>query len=464
MGYTSFGYYILVILVVVLYYLLPGKVRWISLLMGSLVFYYLATSSLVQVCFFLLSIAICYTAGIIIEKRRSRPLLFLGIVLTALPLVLIKTDGMLGGPIERLAGFSWIVPLGLSFYTLQMVAYLVDIYKGSTQAQRNPFKFALFASFFPQIIQGPIPRYGALSKELYEAKDFDLDNIIFGMQLIVWGFFLKYMIADKAAIAVNTVFDSYREYSGGYVLLAGVLYSIQLYTDFLSCTTLAQGVSQMLGIKLSDNFFHPYFAVSIKDFWRRWHMSLSSWLRDYIYIPLGGSRRGETRKYLNILITFAVSGLWHGNSFKFIFWGLLHAVYQIAERGLDRFRLPKLIRQIITFILAMLAWIIFRADTLGASLSMIKSMVTGFNPVVFTDGSIFELGLDEKEFAVLILSVIVLFAVSLCQEKGIAVRKYISEKNIAVRWSVYLLAIWTIWIFGTYGFGFDASEFIYGGF
>ncbi|MCR5403540.1 MAG: hypothetical protein K6E91_06900 [Butyrivibrio sp.] len=464
MSYTSFGYYVLVAVIVLVYYLIPRRARWIALLSGSLIFYYLVSSGLSCVCLFILSIAICFTFGILLEKKRTRLCLGAGIVLTALPLILTKTDSILGSPFERLSGFSFIVPVGLSFYTLQMVAYLADIYNGKFPAQRNPLKFALFTSFFPQIIQGPIPRYDALAKELYDGNDFDLDSILSGIQLIIWGFFLKFMIADKAAIPVNTVFDSYSEYGGGVVILAGVLYSIQLYTDFLSCTTLAQGVAQMLGIHVQDNFFHPYFAVSIKDFWRRWHMSLSSWLRDYIYIPLGGSRRGSFRRYLNVFITFAVSGLWHGNSFKFIFWGLLHAVYQIAERVLDRPKVPKFLRTVITFILAMLAWVIFRADTLGASFAMMRSMVTGFDIAVFTDNSIFSLGLDEKEFTVLVLSIAVLFGVSLLQEKGIEVRKYISERSLVVRWGVYLLSIWVIWIFGTYGFGFDASEFIYGGF
>ncbi|MBP3784353.1 MAG: MBOAT family protein [Butyrivibrio sp.] len=377
---------------------------------------------------------------------------------------MIKIDGLFDSSFARLTGLSWIVPVGLSFYTLQMVAYLVDIYKGKVTAQRNIFKFALFASFFPQIIQGPIPRYEALSGQLYEGNEFDFDEFVGGLQLILWGFFLKFMIADKAGVVVNTVFDDYASYAGGYVLFAGVLYSLQLYADFLACTTLAQGVSQMFGIRLSDNFERPYFATSIKDFWRRWHISLSSWLRDYVYIPLGGSRKGAFRKYLNVVITFAVSGLWHGDSVKFVFWGLLHAFYQIAERPLDKVKVPVILRRLGTFVLAMIGWIIFRADSLDSSFAMLKSMVTVWNPQIWTDGSLLELGLGGAEMVVLGVSLLALLVVSCMQERGVKVRDLVSSMNVAFRWVIYLLAIWAIWIFGTYGFGFNASDFIYGGF
>ena len=464
MGYTNFSYYILVVAVLFCYYVSPKKVRWVSLFLGSICFYALLGSSIWQMGLFFSSIIIAYLAGLILSKRKNGPLLGCLVVLTLLPLLLEKITGLTGSSFAALTGHSLVVPVGLSFYTLQMVAYLVDIYKGRISPQRNVFKFALFASFFPQIIQGPIPRYEALSKELYEGSDFDLDDIISGFQLIVWGFFLKFMIADKAAIVVNTVFDDYAAYEGSYVLLAGVLYSLQLYADFLACTTLAQGVSVMFGIHLGDNFNRPYFSTSIRDFWRRWHISLSSWLRDYVYIPLGGSRKGVFRKYLNVIITFAMSGLWHGDSVKFLFWGLLHGLYQIVERPFDKVKVPVLLRRVVTFLLAMIGWIIFRADSLDISFAMLKSMVTVWNPKVLADGSMLELGLGIEEFVVLGLSLAVLFVVSSLQERGVEVRKVIVRQNIVIRWAIYLLAIWSIWIFGTYGFGFDASDFIYGGF
>jgi D-alanyl-lipoteichoic acid acyltransferase DltB (MBOAT superfamily) len=361
---------------------------------------------------------------------------------------------------------------------MQLIAYIVDIYNGKVASEKNFFKFLLFVSFFPQVIQGPIPRYSQLSPQLTEGNRFDENGFVKGFMLIIWGFFLKLCIADKAAVIVNTVFDNSNRYVGWYVFIAGVLYSIQLYTDFLSCTTLAQGVAALFGIQIVDNFMHPYFATSIKDFWRRWHMSLSSWLRDYVYIPLGGNRKGVARKYINIMITFAVSGIWHGAGLKYLFWGLLHGLYQVIGdlTNPTRIKASKVLKidknskeyqflsQLITFFLVMIAWIIFRADSLRVGLRMIKSMVTDWNPWILTDNSLFALGLSWKEVAVLILSLMILITVSIMQERDIIIRDCIIKRPIVTRWIVYICAIIFITVFGTYGYGFDAQSFIYGGF
>jgi D-alanyl-lipoteichoic acid acyltransferase DltB (MBOAT superfamily) len=483
MSYTSWNYYAMVIVLIIAYYALPKKIRWISLLAGSVFFYTQLIYRKKQIAIFICSIVVSYIAGIVIEKIRNkdnkflkRAVLAISILLTALPLLLEKLGDFMCGSVLHITKVSWIIPVGLSFYTLQLIAYMVDVYNGKTKAQLNPLKYGLFASFFPQIIQGPIPRYEKLNKELFEGNDYSFDNIIAGIQLVIWGFFLKYMIADKAAVIVNSVFDHYHAYSGGYIWIAGILYSMQLYADFLSCTTMSQGVAEMFGIHLDNNFMHPYFSTSIKDFWRRWHMSLSKWLRDYIYIPLGGNRKGKYHKWLNILITFAVSGLWHGGRWKFLIWGLLHALYQIIGEVKDSLiddkwidtkskrRVWIVFQRVVTFLLVMVAWIIFRADTFQASIEMIRTMIVGYNPWIWFDDSLFRLGLNWKECAALAFSIGVLFLVSYEQEKGRQLRKWISSQNIIVRWGIYLLAIWTIWICGSYGFGFDAKDFIYGGF
>lgn len=296
--------------------------------------------------------------------------------------------------------------------------------------------------------------------------------------LILWGFFLKLCIADKACIIVDTVFNSYPTYRGMYVLVAGVLYSFQLYADFLACTSFAQGIAELFGIDIISNFNHPYFSTSIKDFWRRWHISLSSWLRDYIYIPLGGNRKGEVRKYTNLLITFAVSGIWHGAGYKFLFWGLLHGIYQIMgeilmpaknflgkKMHLDMHPIFRNAFKIIfTFLMVMFAWIIFRADHLKTGLSMIKSVFTVHNPWILTNDSLFSLGLSWKECLVLFFCLLVLLIVSWNQEKGVQIRNKILECNLFTRWCIYIGTIIFVIIFGTYGFGFDAQTFIYGGF
>lgn len=485
-SYISLSYYVLLVFLVALYYILPLKYRWYALLAGSGCFYYLAMESRMQLIIFALSMGISYLFGMLIQHLRdgeSKPLirkltLISGIILSAFPLLVSRcTDFILGSVIHK-QRISWIIPLGLSFYSLQVIAYLVDVAKGRINCQKNPLKYALFISYFPQIIQGPIPRYQQLEEQLIRGNRYDSDRFMKGIQLIIWGFFLKLMIANKASVIVDTVFNNNAAYRGWYVLVAGILYSFQLYADFLACFSLSQGASQLFGISLADNFDHPYFSVSIKDFWRRWHISLSSWLRDYIYIPLGGSRKGQFQKYINLVITFAVSGIWHGASLKYLVWGLMHAGYQIAgdlTKGIQKklfffFHMPwesKLciaIRRFATFGSVMLAWIIFRADSLKIGLSMIFSMFTLHNAWIFFDDSLFRLGLNQKECEVLCMSLLILLIVSVLQEKGIMIRDWFNRQCLVVRWGIYLCAICSIWVLGTYGYGFDANDFIYGGF
>ena len=227
----------------------------------------------------------------------------ISILMTAIPLLAIKESPYLLNIImHQPMPEWWLVPVGIAFWSMQLIAYSVDIYKDEIEPEKNFLKFLLFVSFFPQIIQGPIPRYAQLSGQLTEGKRFDECKFVKGFMLVLWGFFLKLCIADKAGIIVDTVFNNYPAYCGMYVLVAGVLYSLQLYANFLACTSITQGISGLFGISIISNFNHPYFSASIKDFWRRWHISLSSWLRDYVYIPLGGSRKGRLRKFINLLI------------------------------------------------------------------------------------------------------------------------------------------------------------------
>ena len=415
--------------------------------------------------------------GLLMEKdeKHRKVYLILSLVMIAVPLLVIKEYPMF---IKGESPEWLIVPIGISFYTLQLISYNVDIFKGKINAEHNYLRFLLFVSFFPQIVQGPIPRYSQLSDQLYKGNKFDETKFVKGFLLILWGFFLKLCIADKAGIIVDRIFDNYPTYQGMYILIAGFLYSIQLYSDFLACTSLAQGVSGLFGIELIDNFKRPYFSTSIKDFWRRWHISLSSWLRDYIYIPLGGNRKGKIRKKVNILLTFIVSGIWHGAGYKYVFWGVLHGLYQVigdltqsvrnrlkkALRIDDDSILSLVFKRVITFVLVMLAWIIFRAHSLKAGLSMIGSMITMKNPWIMTDNSLYSLGLSWKEVHMLVFCMILLLLTSIVQERGVIIRDSILKKNIMVRWIFYIGSIIFIMIFGTYGFGFDAQAFIYGGF
>ncbi|MCM1144735.1 MAG: hypothetical protein NC318_12450 [Blautia sp.] len=305
MVYISLYYYLFLAAALVLYYIFPLKKRWCILLLANMAFYLLFCKSGWWIL--LGTVIVSYAAAILLEKCQGmgKKLLLAGaVIMVLLPWILGRNGSFSWLNIVGKEPFGLIVPLGISFYTMQIIAYLADVYKGDVSPQKNLAKYALFITFFPQLLQGPIPRYGQLGRQLSEGHSFDEEKFTKGFYLIIWGFFLKLVIADKAAVFVNAVFDNYPAYSGGYIWLASVLYSIQLYADFLACTILAQGVSLLFGIELAQNFERPYLAVSVQDFWRRWHKSLSSWLRDYIYIPLGGSRKGKGRKYLNLAAVF----------------------------------------------------------------------------------------------------------------------------------------------------------------
>lgn len=481
MTFVSVEYYLFLFGAVALYYLLPLKVRWLALLAENMLFYYIAAQHGRKM--FLAMVLLSYLGGLVLErvpqKGRFRKIcLALILLLVGAPLLAIKEGNFLVQSFLGKNGWSFFAPLGLSFFTVQMVGYLVDIYTGKIQAQKNPLKYALFVSFFPQMIQGPIPRYQQLMPQLETGNRFAPENITAGFQMILWGFFLKFMIADKSAIVVNTVFANSESYKGMYVVLAGALYSLQLYTDFQACTKLAQGAARLFGIQIINNFNHPYFSKSIKEFWGRWHISLSECLKDYVYIPLGGNRKGKLRKYLNLIITFLVSGVWHGSGYRFLVWGGLHAVYQIigdytkpvreklyALVGIKKnSSLQNAMKMIGTFCLATIAWIIFRADSLKKGLAMIVSIFTVYNPWILFNDSIFSLGLSWKEMTVLVISLLILFRVSRKQEQGIGIRETVQRQPLIVRWTISILAIVVIVVFGTYGFGFNAQDFIYGGF
>lgn len=484
MTFVSPEYYFFLFGLLLLYYLFPLKYRWLVLLAGNFFFYWIAGKGGRRM--FLALVLLSYLLGIVIEKTRQkssslflrRAVLVGALILVGIPLFTIKECNYLIQRYLHHSGWIFAVPLGLSFFTVQIAAYFVDLYYDRVVAEKNPLKYALFLSFFPQIVQGPIPRYQQLAPQLFQGHRFTHENITYGMHLILWGFFLKLLIADKAALLVNTVFDNSELYQGVYVLVAGIFYSLQLYTDFQACTKLAQGTSMLFGIRLINNFNHPYFSRSIKEFWGRWHLSFSSCLKDYVYIPLGGNRKGRLRKYINLMLTFFVSGAWHGSGYRFLVWGGLHGFYQILGEStltirkklysLFGFSENSLVRHFIqslcTFFLTTIAWIIFRANNLQQAIKMISSIFMVWNPWVLFNDSIFSLGLSWKEMFILLCALSVLFLVSWKQEHGVSISQTISHQPLLVRWSVYILVVLVIVVFGTYGFGFNAQDFIYGGF
>lgn len=333
MSFTTFEFLIFLVFLFPMYFLIPKKLQKFVLLIFN--FYYISFYK-IEFLYFILGIStIFYISGILLEKYRKKSILTFSIFCTSGILIYLKFFAYL---LEKLHIQSIVLnsmaselflPLGISFYTLQGIAYIIDIYKNKYQVEKNFIHFLLYMTFFPIFLQGPISRYEQLEKQLITHHKFDYKQFCLGLQLALWGFFKKLVISNRLNMITNEIFDKNTEYTGIIMLLSGMCYALELYTDFSGAVDISRGIAQSMNINLIQNFNFPNSATSIKDFWSRWHISLSTWLRDYIYIPLGGNRKGNFRKYINITITFFVSGLWHGVGFKFIIWGLLHAFYQI---------------------------------------------------------------------------------------------------------------------------------------
>lgn len=494
MDFISIGFGLFLLIGVCIYYIIPKNRQWIWLLVLGMFFYACAS---VKLSFFIcMSILTSYAYGIFAGwlKKRDLPIKrqrFLGrgallfvlggnfAVLLFLKIAASNTPLAARLLLDR---FAFLVPIGISFYTLQIAAYCIDVYQARIEPQKNLFKYALFVSFFPQILQGPIPRYQQLAPQLFAGHGFSYRNMTFGLQLILWGFFQKLVVADRANIVVNRIFGEYGQFYGFIILIGGILYSIQLYADFSGCVCIAAGSAQLFGIQLENNFDHPYFADSIADFWHRWHLSLSRWLRDYVYIPLGGNRRGKARKYANILLTFFVSGIWHGIGLHYLLWGLMHGMYQVLGSLLMPVRdffvklfqiqrnsfSHRLFKQTVTFCLVMLAWIVFRADSITQAAGMIHNLFSSFNPWVFVNGDLYLLGISGMEFRLLVFGIFVMWSVSMLQahfkKEAKSLREVIAGEHLLFRWMILFAAVFAVLVFGVYGPEYDAAQFIYGGF
>lgn len=370
--------------------------------------------------------------------------------------------------------FDVLLPVGISFYIFQALSYTIDVYRDEIYPEKKFLKYALFVSFFPQLVAGPIERSKNLLLQLNNDKKLDSASLIEGLLLMIWGFFLKIVIADRAAIVVDTVYGDLSTYAGVYTIIASVLFAFQIYCDFYGYSIIAKGAAKILGIDLMDNFNAPYLSASVSEFWRRWHVSLSSWFRDYLYIPLGGNRKGIARKHINLLIVFAVSGLWHGANWTFVIWGVLNGIFQIVGEWckkirdwvirvlvLDKSALSHRILQIvITFVLVDLTWIFFRANTLTDALTALKNIFV-YNPWVLFDGSLYLLGLDQKNFQVLIYALMLLVFIDICNYKGIRVRGVIMKQEYWFKSAVIIVGILFVTVFGIWGSAYDSTSFIY---
>lgn len=487
MLFNSFMYAVFFPVVFLGYYFFPTKIRKVWLLLASFLFYAcwdIETSILLMV-----SIGFVYVSGLLIQKSINRRKLYLVvcIVFNVGILFVLKYSGFFYRIIQSIAvlmgkeilwqtdKWNLVLPVGISFYTLQATGYIIDVFLEKRDAEKNFVNVALFISFFPTISSGPILRSNDFLPQLENPNKFEYDKVRRGILLFGYGLFQKMVIADRLAILVNQVFNNHINYVGFEIAVAAVFYGLQIYCDFASYSNMAIGSAEMLGFSIKENFNVPYFSQSVSEFWRRWHISLSSWLRDYIYIPLGGNRKGKISKFRNLMVVFLISGLWHGASWNFVFWGGLNGLYQvigevlapIREKITKVFRINcqsavvKILKCCWTFLLIDFAWIFFRSNSFLEALRVIRNMLRCFNIWIFFDGTIYTLGLSQKELGVLLLALIVLLIGDLSKYFNIDLRAKILSQQIVVRWTVYYILIFTIMIFGVYGSNYDAANFIY---
>lgn len=365
-----------------------------------------------------------------------------------------------------------ILPVGISFYTFQTLSYTIDIYRGKLKASTDPIAFFTFVAFFPQLVAGPIERASHLLPQFSQRHHFNYDQVKSGLLLMAFGLFKKMVIADRAAILVNQVYNSPDDYYGVQVIIATILFAFQIYCDFSGYSDIAIGASRTLGFDLMKNFNTPYFSKSITEFWRRWHISLSTWFRDYVYIPLGGSRNGQFVMYRNLFLVFVISGLWHGAAWTFVIWGAIHGTVIVIEKALSKSRNKiknqlqlknsqpsgKLFYIFITFSIVCFAWIFFRANSIGDALLLVSKISLDNFSIVFTD-ELFNLGLSRSQFLILITAILLLIYFEI-RLKKVKILNQLSSQPLIYRWACYLCIACTITLFGIYGLD-SSSQFIY---
>lgn len=496
MQFNSVNFMCFFPVVVALYFVIPKKLRYIWLLIASYFFY--MSWNAVYAVLILGSTLVTYVSALLLSKYpttensnkgKRKLIMALCIIINLAVLALFKYGNFFIDSINSITGLVGIyalpmhidllLPVGISFYTFQALGYIIDVYREDVQVEKNFLRYALFVSFFPQLVAGPIERSKNLLAQLRNVENFKLWNarrLASGAILMVWGFFTKMVIADRVAILVDTVFDDYRMYGSTELILAVIGFSIQLYCDFASYSTIAQGAARIMGFELMDNFNTPYLAKNIRDYWSRWHISLSTWFRDYLYIPLGGNRKGKVRKWINIMVVFLVSGLWHGANWTYVAWGAIHGFYQIVA---DILKAPRawlekklqiktdcfswnFLQIIVTYILALFAFIFFRSASIVDALRYVKRIIDRPSPWVLFDGEVFNLGLDRSEMNILIVSLMILLAVDLMKYlKNKTLDAFLFEQNIWFEWFVIIGLIVMIYVFGVYGPAFDAKQFIY---
>lgn len=466
MSLISVSFVFFMPLTVFINFMLPKRKRYIWLFLSSCMFY--LSNDPRYAAGLLLCTMSTYGTGLALERAdpgRKRILLAACACVNAAALLLFRS---------RFFG-TIAAPMGISFYMLQALGYVADVYRGKISAERNPLKYAVFVSFFPTVISGPIQRAGSLLVQIREGRDFDYQKAHSGLYHLLGGYLLKFVMADRLGVMVGQAYGNYQTMPGAALLWATVLYAVQLYCDFAGYSALAIGAAKLLGFDIGVNFSQPYFAASIRDFWNRWHISLSSWLKDYVYIPLGGNRKGKGRKYLNLLITFSVSGLWHGLGANFLVWGFLHGIYQIAgdaaagwnrkkEKQKEKKRMPaagRIAGMIFTFLLVDFAWIFFRAQSLDQAVGIIGRILFQFNFREMTYYGSYLLGGTKPGLLFVLAGIAVLVLVDFLHERKLSIEAAMGRIHIVFRWTLYIALTVLILLAMVRNYGQAASTFIY---
>lgn len=523
MVFTSYEFIGFLLLTVVVYYLLPRKFQWYWLLFAGYVFY--AVSGPENLIYIMVTTITTFLSGYYMDrnfeqvkayteshpdiskdekkayqtlnKKKRKKVFVLTVVCNLVILAVVKYSNFFIGNVNslldeshKLSFLNIALPLGISFYTFQSIGYLSDVYNKSVKAQRDVLKLALFVSFFPLVIQGPISRYKDLEKTLFAGSKFDKVNLSRGFERILWGFFKKLVVADRILPLVVTVTGNPSKYGGVYSLVGMVLYTVELYADFTGGIDITIGVAQMLGITVMENFMRPYFSKSLKEYWRRWHISMASWFRDYMFYPLsagpfirnlskfskkvfGNSIGKKIPVFVASFIVWLSTGIWHGANWNFVVWGLLNYVILMASEEAEplcaRFhkkfswsntRAYEGFTVIRTFVLICVLNLFDCYEKVSDTVSSLIGIFTRFDVKPLQDGSLLKLGMSGYDYLVVLFGVIVMFSVSLIQRSG-SVREKISKRPFAVRYLVWFMLFVIILIFGAYGIGYDSAQFIY---
>lgn len=461
--------------VIFVFFFLPGKLRPAILLLASCLF--CAYVDIRALLILLLISAWAWLMGIKIEKGREASAggvklwavlsvsvcIFLLIVFKYGNAAIQRMDWK--GTLSDVVLKNLVMPVGFSFYIFQVIGYLMDIMRGKSHAERNICYLVCYFAFFPKLVSGPIERqedFLPQIKNLKGVKFWNRGRLSTAFTYMLWGYFMKMVVADRLAVYVNILFESMQEFDSFWLFLGMLFYAVQIYCDFAGYSYIAVGCAKVFGIELTQNFKAPYQAESITEFWRRWHVSLSSWLRDYLYIPLGGNRKGICRKCINIMIVFLVCGMWHGAGVHFVVWGLLHGIYSVSEILLSKRSIKIPGRGVMTFLAAAFAWIFFRAESLTQALQYsFRMLTTGFRPEQI-ERAMELLGFDIVEIVITILGIVLVWlADELSSRKRMHLPFIIQQGENTVRYIIFYLLTISIFLFGVYGPGYNTEQFIY---